>query len=354
MHRKVHGIRADLVLASPLIRCKRGPFEGGVSETVVAFWQGQLLNQGEMRHIEMPSMSDGFDMTVELVPRYAVIIPHYNDPARLQRCLAALEAQDRDGVEVVVADNASPVDLSALTDRFSWARFVTQPDPGAGAARNMGVAQSSADWLFFLDSDCVPQADWLSAARTYAAGQTEIVTGGKVSVFDETPKPRSGAEAFETVFAFDQQSYIRDKGFSVTANLVVARAVFEAVGPFLVGVSEDLEWCRRAQAKGYGLRYGAALAVAHPTRSDWAALRHKWRRLTEESFGLLDGGVKARLIWAGRALLMPVSAVAHVPRVLRHPGLARGERLRGVATLFQLRLRRMTWMLAQALGRQAL
>lgn len=290
-------------------------------------------------------------MTPDPAPRYAVIIPHYNDPDRLARCLAALATQDRTGVEVVVADNNSSADLSALKVQFDWARFVLQPDPGAGAARNKGVEQSTADWLFFLDSDCIPAPEWLAAAQRCAAGDARTISGGRVTVFDETPAPRSGAEGFETVFAFDQESYIRDKGFSVTANLIAARATFEAVGPFLVGVSEDFEWCQRARQAGYALVYAPDLVVSHPTRSDWTALRRKWLRLTEESFGLLSGP-RARVIWGLRALLMPVSALAHMPRVLRHGALAQGERRAALATLMRLRLQRMLWMLQQAVGRQ--
>jgi GT2 family glycosyltransferase len=289
-------------------------------------------------------------MVIDPRQRFAVIIPHYNDLVRLERCLVALEGQDREDVEVVVADNASPVDLAPLVERFGWVRVVIQPEAGAGLARNAGVAATSASWLFFVDADCVPAPDWLVQARRIAAGDPGTVTGGRVDVFDETPPPRSGAEAFETVFAFDQQGYIERKGFSVTANLVAARTTFEAVGPFLAGVSEDLDWCRRATGAGYRLAYDPGLRVAHPTRSDWPALSRKWRRLTAESFALRGAGARARLGWALRALAMPASVLWHLPRLLRHPGLSAGERLKGALTLFRLRFARMVWMLGQAVS----
>lgn len=279
----------------------------------------------------------------------AVIIPHYNDADRLQRCLTALTAQDLTGVEVVVADNASTQDLSPLIAAHPQVRFVTQPEKGAAAARNKGVAETSAPWLAFLDADCVPAPDWLEAVRAITTGPAQI-SGGRVDVFDETPAPRSGAEAFETVFAFDQAGYIRDKGFSVTANLVTPRAIFDAVGPFVVGLSEDLEWCQRAVRAGHGLVYRADLAVEHPTRSDWPALRKKWRRLTDEAYATARAGGTGRARWALRACLMPASALAHLPKVLGHGALSGPEKLRGAAALLRLRLARMVWMLGQAMG----
>jgi GT2 family glycosyltransferase len=282
---------------------------------------------------------------------YAVIIPHFNDFARLERCLAALVTQDLTGTEIVVVDNESPVDMTPLEDAYPQVRFVTQPERGAAAARNKGVEVTSAPWLFLIDADCVPSENWLARAREIARGDPNVVSGGRIEVFDETPAPRSGAEAFETVFAFDQERYIREDGFSVTANLVASRKVFEATGPMVVGLSEDVDWCRRAVAAGAVLRYDPELVVSHPTRPDWPALQKKWRRTTEEGFGLARTAPGGRMTWAIKALLMPVSVIAHLPKVLRHRGLSCAEKRRAAGTLLRLRLRRMVWMLAQAVGR---
>lgn len=285
-------------------------------------------------------------------PDHAVIIPHFNDAVRLKRCLSALTAQDLSGVEVVVVDNGSTVPLDGLAAGFPMVRFVTEAQPGAALARNRGVRETTAPHLFFLDADCVPADDWLAVARR-AVDRADIV-GGAIDVFDETPPPRSGAEAFETVFAFDYRDYFQRKGFSVTANLLTSRRVFAAVGDFIDGLSEDAEWCLRARGKGFGLALDEALRVAHPTRSDWPALKRKWRRITREMHALHRvgrSGVGANLSWAGRAVMMVGSIPAHLPKVLRSGRLTgSGDRLRAAATLARLRLLRAWWMLRQALG----
>ncbi len=286
-------------------------------------------------------------------PDCAVIIPHYNDTRRLDRCLAALSAQDLEGAEVVVVDNASSEPLDALMARYPAVRFVTESRRGAALARNRGVRETLAPHLFFLDADCIPAADWLMAARR-AVGRAPIV-GGAIDVFDETPPPRSGAEAFETVFAFDYRDYIENKGFSVTANLLTSREVFLAVGDFIDGLSEDAEWCWRARRKGFALVLEEGLRVAHPTRSDWPALRRKWQRIAREMYALHRDGrnaAVARLTWGGRALLVVASIPAHLPKILRSARLSgAGERWRAAGTLARLRLLRSWWMLRQSLGR---
>lgn len=280
--------------------------------------------------------------------RAAIIIPHFNDVVRLEKCLSALSPQLAGApVEAVVVDNGSTQDLSGLVAAYPKVRFLTELQKGAAAARNTGVRETTAPCLFFIDADCVPASDWLATALAMAA-RDEII-GGRVDVFDETPPPRSGAEAFETVFAFPQKDYVERKKFSVTANLLTTRTVFDDTGPFDGSVAEDTEWCQRAVSRGWPIVYGEALCVAHPTRRDWAALKHKWRRITTEGYFHNGTSGTARLKWGLRAFAVMVSGVLHAPKVLRHPRLDGPERFRGVMVLLRLRALRTGWMLRQAL-----
>ena len=284
------------------------------------------------------------------MPSLAVIIPHYSDLERLSRCLTALVPQLQPDDELVVVDNNSPVPIEDVASRFQRAVFVVEMKKGAAHARNRGVAETKAPLLAFIDSDCLPAVDWVAMARKTALRTDGDLFGGRVDVFDETPPPRSGAEAFETVFAFNFQRYIEQQGFTGAGNLVTRRTIFEDVGGFTNGVSEDKEWSMRAVSKGYKLLYEKLLIVSHPTRQDWEALRAKWLRMTWEAFEL--EGKNARVFWSIKAFAMPFSALVHLPKLLMSPRLSGpGERLRGATTLIRLRLARMGWMLRQVVGR---
>jgi GT2 family glycosyltransferase len=281
----------------------------------------------------------------------SIIIPHYRDIERLDRCLTGLAPQVG-GLDVVVVDNDSGLDFTAMKAAHPWARFVTEPEKGAAAARNRGVRETAAETLLFIDADCVPAPDWL--AQSISALPKGDIVSGRVDTFDEGSGPRTGAQAFETVFAFRQKDYIEKQGFAVTANLATTRRVFEAVGDFRVGLSEDKDWCQRAVRAGFSLVYVDAMAVSHPTRSDWPALRKKWLRLTEESFALhlADGGSRAS--WGLRAWAVLLSAAPHSVQVWSSPKLnGVGERARGTMTLFRQRTVRAGWMVRQAVGSKA-
>lgn len=283
--------------------------------------------------------------------RNAIIIPHFNDLERLKRCLAILVPALPKDTEIVVVDNNSTVDISSAVAAFPAVRFVTEMQGGAAHARNRGVRETTGAHLFFVDCDCVPAGDWLATARRL--GGTAPLIGGAIDVFDETPGPRNGAQAFETVFAFNYRDYILNKGFSVTANLLTTREVFGQVGEFVNGLSEDAEWCFRARDKGFGIVLAEDLRVSHPTRNDWIALERKWRRIAREMFALhlAGGGAVCRLRWALRAVGTAASIPVHLPKVLMSNKLtSTREKILGAGTLVRLRSLRAVWMFRQALG----
>src|SRR6056297_3820942 len=284
-----------------------------------------------------------------MMPEIAIIIPHYNDVKRLRRCLAALRTNDLSDCEVLVVDNGSTQPLDRLQTNFPNFRFIVETEKGAAAARNRGVRETTASRLMFIDADCVPASDWVAVGRQ-VADKADLI-GGHVEVFDETPPPRSGAQAFEAVFAFDFRHYIEMQGFSGTGNLITRRDVFDDVGPFRGGVSEDRDWSFRATAKGYSLIYEDRLRVGHPSRQDWPALKGKWRRITQVMFSQTECGAMARVKWALKGLMMPASILAHLPKALKSSKLSStGDRWRAAVTLIRLRLLRMVWMLRQAVG----
>lgn len=305
-----------------------------------------MLRKKVRRHMTIPDASK-HDAQI------SIVVPHYDDELRLRRCLTELEPQIglHAATEVVVVDNNSPeINLEQLAFDFPWARFVSETIPGAAAARNRGIVESTGRALLFIDADCVPSSDWLTAASQFADGYDII--GGRIDVFDETDPPRSGSEAFEAVFAFNNRRYIEQENFTVTANLLARRSVFDDVGVFKPRVSEDKEWCQRAVKAGFRIEYAHAMTVRHPSRADWPALKKKWKRLTAEAFALEREEGTSRSAWLARAGAVLFSPLLHAHRILFSSELSSlAERLKGLVTLFRLRTHRAVWMVRQSAGR---
>ena len=285
-------------------------------------------------------------------PRVSVIIPHYRDLARLDRCLGLLEQQSfpRDAFEVVVADNASPEGEAVVAETIAGrGRLVVVHEPGAGPARNGGVAAARGEILAFTDCDCLPDRDWI--AQGVQALERWDVVGGRVKVLVEDPAQVTPEEAFEQVLAFDNRSYVLRKGFTVTANLFCRAELFRRVGGFRVAVSEDLEWSRRATAAGFRIGFAEGAVVGHPARRNWQELKGKWRRLNAESFGLYAARPGGRVRWIARGLILPLTALVHTPKVLFSRKLSRPAQSFGaLAVLYRLRLWRCLDALRLGLG----
>lgn len=221
-------------------------------------------------------------------PSVTVVVPVHGDRGQLRTTVDALCAQDYPGpFEVVLVDNggndASPVlgdRAEALPHRF---RVVREPRPGSYAARNAGVRTSRAEVLAFTDADCVPRPEWLreGVAALRAVGGPAFV-GGRIAVFRDPAGRVTGAELYELARGFPQEAYLERERFAATANVLVERARFEAVGPFEDGLTSggDREWGERATAAGLRGVYAPAAVVDHPCRRSLGELRRKVVRVT--------------------------------------------------------------------------
>jgi GT2 family glycosyltransferase len=188
-------------------------------------------------------------------PLVSVIVPHYNDLDHLRQGLDALRRQTlpRERFEIIVADNNSAGGIAAVERIAPDVMVLPAPEQGAGPARNAGVAVARGTYLAFIDSDCIADKDWL--CEGIAALERYDYVGGQVLTDVGDPEHITPAEAYEAVFAFNFKKYIEKDKFSGSGNLFVPKAIFARVGGFRAGVSEDMDWCRRANAMGYRLGY---------------------------------------------------------------------------------------------------
>jgi GT2 family glycosyltransferase len=254
-------------------------------------------------------------------PLVSVVIPHYNDLDHLVDCIERLRRQTflRERFEVIVVDNNSVGGVAAVERIADDVLAIPAPEQGAGPARNTGVAMARGSILAFIDSDCFADKNWLREG--VAALERFDYVGGQVVTTISNSQDVTPSEAFEAVFAFDFKKYIEKDKFSGSGNLFVPKAIFERVGGFRAGVSEDVDWCRRANAMGYRLGYAERAIVQHAARREWAELKRKWDRVMVETFLLAREQPLWRLRWFGYAAVVAGSVLAHWIPVIRSPRL---------------------------------
>ena len=97
-------------------------------------------------------------------PRISVLVPAYNRPEELRRCLDGFTQQTaaRKDFEVVVVDDGSTADLASVAAEFRASlnlRFKRSANGGPGAARNLGLKLCRAPLLLLYDDDLRPYPD---------------------------------------------------------------------------------------------------------------------------------------------------------------------------------------------------
>ena len=278
-------------------------------------------------------------------PLVSVIIPVYNDAARLGRCLAALQSQawPRDQLEVIVVDNGSTDDLGPVLDAFPGVVREREGRPGSYAARNRGLQAARGEVLAFTDSDCLPEPGWVAAGVGELVAHPEVgIVGGRVDLRAADPRRPTAVELHELLWGFPQEAYVTAERYSVTANLFTRRTVMDRVGQFNPALKSggDREWGTRAAAAGVAIRFAPDAVVGHPARRTLAELGHKLRRVAggrADRIRRQSGPVRLRLLRDVLVSLRP--PITAIPRIMRDPRVPPGAAARVIAVAFYVRYR---------------
>lgn len=213
---------------------------------------------------------------------FSVVIPTCGRGDLLARCLESLrpgvQSVDAATYEVIVTDDARGQTAEGMIrEKFPWARWVPGPSRGPAANRNNGARHAQAEWLCFIDDDCIASQEWIAA---YLAGSREEamdVLEGRTTIPDKTDNP------------FQHAAYNEKGGAYWSCNLAIRRERFLAIGgfdeDFLEAVGEDMEFAHRFQARQYRANFYPEALVYHPVRTiNWHGV---WKRLLMTRWSIL-------------------------------------------------------------------
>lgn len=192
----------------------------------------------------------------------SVIIPVRNGAGSLPPLLDSLAQQtlSPERFEVIVVDNDSSDDTARVAGSYG-ATVVSEPIANRSRARNRGAKTARGRLYAFTDADCVADSRWLEGLLA-GAGLAPLVAGDVRLRVGEQP---NAIERFEALWRFGQESWVK-QGWAATANLLVHPEAFEAIGgfdPTWRHIGEDVDFCFRARAAGFGLEYCAEAIVEH-------------------------------------------------------------------------------------------
>jgi glycosyltransferase involved in cell wall biosynthesis len=201
----------------------------------------------------------------------SVVVPTYRRLELLERCLAALLAQEFDpsAYEIIVADDAACERTRQLVERWSHGgaigcrgpcmRYVTPTCAhGPAAARNAGWRAARGAIIAFTDDDCVPAPTWLRAGAAALAGGVAAASGRIVVPLRGRPTD------YEKNVAWLEHAEF------ATANCFCRHGALAAIGGFderfTAAWREDSDLHFALLERGYRIARAEDAIVTHPVR----------------------------------------------------------------------------------------
>ena len=173
----------------------------------------------------------------------SVIVPAHNAAPYLAEAIESIQAQAYGNLDIVVIDDGS-TDATAEIAAVDGVRLRSQPQRGAGAARNAGLALARGEFIAFLDADDLWTAGRLGLQLSALASRPHVdLVFGRVEQFVSPEIDAAGARVYCPPGS--SPAYL--------VGCLLARAsAFERVGGFRedLRVGEFVDWCARAEELG--------------------------------------------------------------------------------------------------------
>lgn len=111
----------------------------------------------------------------------SIIVPVYNMEAYLERCMASIQGQTYENLEIILVDDGSTDRSGQLCDAYARedarVKVVHKPNGGLSDARNAGLAVAAGVYIGYVDSD-----DWIEPDMYERMYRACAETGSQLAV----------------------------------------------------------------------------------------------------------------------------------------------------------------------------
>ena len=199
-------------------------------------------------------------------PFVSIVVPAYNAQATIGLTLQALIQQGYQGPkEIIVVDDGSTDGTAKCIKSFPDVVYVFQSNQGPAAARNHGFKMSKGFFVFFTDSDCIPESSWIEKSLK---GFTDKDIGVVCGSYGIANREYLLARCIHAEILYRHCCLMPDfpKSFG-SYNFCTRRNVFESVGGFNTSYrnasGEDNDLSYKILRSGSRIYFSREALVAH-------------------------------------------------------------------------------------------
>ena len=261
------------------------------------------------------------------VKHVTVCICTYKRPELLQKLLHELELQETDNLftfSIVIVDNDRLRSANSTVDSFAAGskvslKYLVEPQNNIALARNRTIANSTGDFIAFIDDDEFPTKRWLvSLFNLCESGAADGVLGPVLPYFDQpVPEWLLNGKFFDR--PRHPTGFVLGWSLTRTGNVLLRRSLFENVPePFHPQCIEgsDQEYFKRMIQAGYTFVWcdeAVVYEVVPPAR--WRRSFLIRRAFYRGVFSIRNHGLPLKLV-ATSMVAAPVFALVSAVAVL--------------------------------------
>lgn len=187
------------------------------------------------------------------MPRFSIIIPLYNKAPYIRKALESVMAQTFTDYELIIIDDGSMDNSAAICEDVLHSTPYTlhsTPNHGVSAARNRGVAESTGEYLCFLDADDWWEPTYLEEMDRLIRDYPDAALYAMNYIYYKPGKTHVAITKTQTGYINYPQAYLDNGAMMVfTSSSSSSRKVFDEMGGFPEGIKlgEDfLLWAKIA------------------------------------------------------------------------------------------------------------
>ncbi len=205
--------------------------------------------------------------------RFSVLVPVRNLQARLGLVLPVLlhELSRNPEWEVILGDDHSEDGTTRLLTQCQHERvrtYLADVHLGRGALRNRLAGIAQGEWLVFLDGDCIPQGNWMTAYTQAAALDPDATWVGAVRYEGQSKSGLARFLSHASGPARFQNAMDLPCSYFTTGNSMVRGEHFRRLGGFPEDFrgwgGEDFDLGLRLEQMGIRLNHAQGSSVLHP------------------------------------------------------------------------------------------
>lgn len=214
--------------------------------------------------------------------KISVIIPIYNVGFYLQECVNSVIKQTYKNLEIILVDDGSTDECPNICDtyakQYSNVKVVHKQNGGLSDARNVGILNSTGDYLLFLDADDF----WKDSTAVQSLvdriniTHADLLNYSYIKYYEDLKKYINYFEDLEPLpldfNKLESIQYLLDNNLYIASacNKLIKKSLFEDGDLYFVkGIySEDIDWCLRLLIKAGSVDFICENFYCYRQRSD--------------------------------------------------------------------------------------